>query len=175
MQLRRIISLQYTHISLWVASFWICIFVNVCLPRVRRDGSLWYSCPNGAVDRPGTTPEMSASKGGGRGGSSRCCCCWVGKPWYWERQRKLFVHPLFTSRVESEENLCCLTCVEFRTVHRSNHWTQLPSSCNENNIKHMPEAMLHRKLTKPTIQLRPNRFLLMLSLFHIHCKMCSTV
>lgn len=103
----------------------------MCLPRVRRDGSLWHSCPDCTVEWPGTTPEMSASKGRSRGGSS-CCCRWVGKPWYCKRSRSFsntFLKSLSPTFLRT--NSCCHTCIKLRTVHRSNHRTQFPSSCKK--------------------------------------------
>lgn len=75
MHLRRHITSELTHRLQFV------LFLCVRLPWVGRDGRLRHSCPDCAVDRPGTTPEMSTSKGCGGGGSS--CCCWVRKARYW--------------------------------------------------------------------------------------------
>lgn len=84
---------------------YLCLFMFVCLPWVGRDCRLWHSCPDCAVDGPGTTPEMSASKGRSSGGS--CCCCWVWKPWYWETEKVERTAPLIPSRLQSY--LCILS------------------------------------------------------------------
>ncbi len=132
--------------------------VCVCLPWVGGDGRLWHSCPDCAVHRPGSTSEMSASKGCGGGGS--CCSCWVWKPWYWERERGqtqsslfkiskitvLFVHLVSNSLAKCKGKACCHTCVEIWTVHGSNHGTQLPSSCSYGERKCQFKATCKRKL-----------------------------
>lgn len=116
------------------------LFLWVCLPWVSRDGRLRHSRPDRAVDRPGTTPE-SASKGCGSGGGC-CCCCWVWKARYWKRTGRrnsigsvLGLALFMFSLHHNEVNLCCRTCVEFRTVHGSDHRSQLPSSWNEQDKK----------------------------------------
>lgn len=140
------------HAQLWSSIFSACIsedsrmylnvitnhflFLWVCLPWVSRDGRLRHSCPDRAIDRPGATPE-SASKGCSSGGGC-CCCCWVRKARYWKRTGRrnstgsVFGHSLFMFSLHHYEvSLCCRTCVEFRTVHGSDHRSQLPSSWNE--------------------------------------------
>lgn len=162
---------QYVYFSLSLALYWcsyhFLLIADVCLPRVCRDGRLWHSCPDCAVDRPCTTPEMSAPKGGS--GGSSCCRCWVWKPWYWVRDGEkiinmgtavysyFFSHISFTHIHQVSmclfkpiNNKSCLTCVELRTVHCTNHGTQLPSSWNETNSEnqcHQPALIQSLMIT----------------------------
>lgn len=47
----------------------------------------------------------------------------------------LLVHLASTSIVKYEANLCCHTCIEFRTVHGSDHGAQLPSSYKQKKLQ----------------------------------------
>lgn len=119
---------------IWHALSFLC----VRLPRVGGDGRLWHSRPDRAVHGPGATPEMSASKGRGGGGGGRCSRL-VREPRYWKEKRNSFFNKNFQDysciAVSPSEEVRRRTRVEFRTVHGSDHRTQLPSSCSRQKKK----------------------------------------